>query len=247
MKLGHPYIWATLPRAHNISQGIKVLASYLKQPLSVISELLIDYVDIQSDEDGLQQIADALQTNCQLTKLFLTHVNLFKTIKNGPVLTKMLRLNKTLTHLELSYNGLSDSGACCIFRGLQQNATLIHLNLRNNGITGCKDTAQALNKLLQVNKTLTHLDLSENSIFSYPDSCYILEGLQHNTTLVHLDLANTGLSATEDTTRALAAMLQVNTSLAHLNLSCNFQFSSGAHSMFMQNSSTQYHTSTLGS
>ena len=120
---------------------------------------------------------------------------------------------------------LSDLGAHCIFQGLQQNTTLTQLNLASNRITGCEDTAQALNKLLQVNKTLTHLDLSDNDIFSYSSSHCILEGLQRNTTLVNLNLANTGLSDTEDTTRAFETMLQVNTSLTHLDVSHNVRFS----------------------
>ena len=112
------------------------------------------------------------------------------------------------------------------------------MNLQGNEIRGCENTARALNKMLQVNKTLTHLDLSHNKVFSYLGSC---EGLQHNTTLVHLNLASTGLSATEDTTRALTTMLQVNTSLTHLILSRNYNFFSGSCSIFK----TLQHNTTL--
>ena len=50
----------------------------------------------------------------------------------------------------------------------------------------------------------------------------LFEGLQHNNSvLVRLNLSNTGLVATEDTAQALTTMLQVNKTLAHLDLSRN--------------------------
>ena len=207
-------------------KGVHFLVSHLKQALSTISELSIVYInDIQSVEDGLLHIAEALQTNSHLTKLKIHDVNLNCSIENGSALTEMLNRNNTLTHLDLSYNRLSDLGAHCIFQGLQQNTTLIYLNLHNNGITSCEGTAQALKKLLQTNKTLIHLDLSENQIFSNSSSrCILLEGFQLNTTLVHLNLANTGISVTEDTIHAFSTMLQA--SLTHLDLSQNVYFPS---------------------
>ena len=223
-------------------KGVQLIASHLKQSPSFISELSINDADIQRYENGLQHIAEALQTNCHLTKLILRYMDLNCSRENSSALTKMLNMNKTLTHLDLSYNRkFSDPGAHCIFQGLQQNKTLTHLNLRSNEITGYEGTAQALNKMLQVNKTLTHLNLSNNKIFSYSCSRCILEGLQHNTTLVHLNLDSTGLSATEDTTRALATILQVNTSLTHLILSRNFRLSSGIRPIFK----TLQHNTTL--
>ena len=218
-------------------KGVHLLVSHLKQALSAISELSIVHVDdFQRDEDGLLHFVDALQTNCHLTKLKLEYVDLICSRENGSALTKMLCMNKTLTHLDLSHNRLSDSGAHCIFQGLQQNTTLIYLNLQSNGIKGCEDTAQALNKLFQVNKTLTHLNLSDNKMFC---SRHIFEGLQHNTTLVHLNLVNTGISAAKD--KALATMLQKNTSLTHLILSRNFNLSLGTRSIFK----TLQHNTTL--
>ena len=73
----------------------------------------------QEDEDRLLYIAEALQTNSSVTKLWLPEMELRYTEPSGSALTKMLHMNKTLTHLNLSWNNkLSDSGACCIFRGL---------------------------------------------------------------------------------------------------------------------------------
>ena len=165
------------------------------------------------------QIYEGLQHNSALVLL-----NLFITVES---LTTMLQVNKTLTHLNLSKNKkLSDSGACCIFQGLQHNTTLVHLNLNNTRlVVNTEDTAEALITMLQVNKTLTHLDLSEN--WNFLDSgayCFFL-GLQHNTSLVHLNLSCTGLVATEDTARAVTRIFQVNKTIQHLDVSLNWNFS----------------------
>ena len=79
--------------------------------------------------------------------------------------------------------------------------------------------------MLQVSKTLTHLDLSENWNFSDLGAYCVFQGLQHNTSLVHLNLSSTGLVATEDTAQALTAMLHINKTIKHLNLSLNQTFS----------------------
>ena len=103
-----------------------------------------------------------------------------------------------------------------IFEGLQHNSTLMRLNLRN---VATEDTAQALATMLQVSKTLTHLDLSTNQTFLDSGARRIFQGLQHNTTLVYLNLSTTGNLSTAYTSEALTKMLQVNKTLAQLDLS----------------------------
>ena len=156
-------------------------------------------------------------------------------------------LVKSLTHLDLSgsHTFCSDSGACCmLFEGLQNNTTLVNLNLSHTGIAATDpDTARSLSKMLQVNKSLTHLDLSDNSTFrSDSGARWLFEGLQNNNTLVNLNLSHTGIAATDpDTARSLSKMLQVNKSLAYLDLSNNSTFSdSGARWLFegLQNNNT---------
>ena len=67
-------------------------------------------------------------------------------------LTKMLQMNKTLTHLNLSENNrFSYSRAQCIFESL---STLVRTSIAATD----PDTARSVTKILQVNKSLTHLD-----------------------------------------------------------------------------------------
>ena len=140
----------------------------------------------------------------------------------------MLQVNKTLTLLDLSENyDFSDSGAYCVFQGLQHNTSLAHLNLSNVGLKGTENTGQALTAMLQVNKILTLLDLSGNHDLG---AYYVFQGLQQNTSLVHLNLSSVNLIGKDDAGQALTTMLRVNKTLTHLDLSGNLNFSdSGAY------------------
>ena len=175
---------------------------------------------------GAYYVFQSLQHNTALVYLNLRKTGLVATEDISQALATMLKVNKTLTHLDLSWNCyFSDLGAYCIFQGLQHNTSLVHLNLSNTELlvpTGT--TAQALTTMLQVNKTLTHLDISNNRNFTDLVPC-VFQGLHHNTTLVHLNLSCTGLVATENTVQALTTMLQFNQTIKHLNLSLNWTFS----------------------
>ena len=135
-------------------------------------------------------------------------------------LTKMLQLNKALTHFNLSYNSISNLGAQSIFEGLQHNHTLVHLNLKYTGIGTVMRTAQVLTKMLQLNKTLTHLNLSYNSI-SDLGAQSILKGLQHNNTLVQLNLQCTRIADEGAVHKIAQLLLNTNCSLQTLDISGN--------------------------
>ena len=163
-----------------------------------------------------------LQHNNTLVNLNLSNTGISATESDtARALVTMLTVNKSLTHLNLSQlKNFSDTGACCVFKGLQHNNTLVNLNLSNTGIAATEpDTAQALVTMLQVNKSLTHLNLSQLDKFSDTGACSVFEGLKHNGTIVNLNLSKTAIAATEpDTAKALVKMLQVNKSLTHLTL-----------------------------
>ena len=172
-------------------------------------------------------IFQGLQHNKKLTHLNLRVTRLVATEDTAQALTTMLKVNKTLTHLDLSHNSnFLDQGAYCVFQGLQHNNTLVGLNLSYTGLEMTKNTAMVLATMLKVNNTLTDLDLSNNSTLLVSGNWFIIESLQCNTTLVQLNLRSTGLVVTEDcsTAQALTTMLQVNKTLTHLDLSNNWIF-----------------------
>ena len=221
-------------------QGVSHIVSLLKVT-SAISELVLSDGNIHSDEDVLLHIAEALQENTSLTNLSLPCMSLHHTKQNGSALTKMLQVNKSLTHLDLSRNvQISDSGARCIFEGLQHNITVFNLNLSQTGITAIDpDTARSLTKMVQVNKSIRLLDLSCNRAFTDSETHCIFEGLQHNDILVNLNLSKSGITSADPGARSLTKMLHVNKSLTHLDLSNNCFWDSGACCIFeeLQNES----------
>ena len=177
-------------------------------------------------DSGAFCVFQGLRYNNTLVHLNLSNVGLKGKEDTAQALTTMLRVNKTLAHLNFSGNWqFSDSGANCIFQGLQRNTSLVHMNLSNTGLVATEDTAQALTTMLQVNKTIKYLDVSVNWTFSDAGAYCVFQGLQQNTSLVHLNLSDTGLAANKDSAQALTKMLQINKTLTHLDLSCNRTFS----------------------
>ena len=211
-------------------QGIIYLASYLEKSSAICSELVLENGVIHSG-DILFSIAETMQAKTSLTNLRLRNMGLCHTLQNSVALNKLLQLNRTLTHLDLSRNDLRIS----IFESLQHNSSLVNLNLSETGLAVTDpDTARSLTETCRVNKSLTHLDLSNNSKFSDSGALCIFEGLQQNSTLVDLNLSQTGLSVTDpNTARSLIEMLQINKSLKHLDLSRNLNMSDlGARCIF---------------
>ena len=175
----------------------------------------LTYLDLSAIQGiDIKIIFQDLQHNTILVHLYLRNTGLVATEETAQALTRMLQVNKTLTHLDLSYNeNFSDSGAHCVFAGLRHNTTLTYLNLSSTGLVEAPTT------MLQDNNTITVLNLSSNWTSSYSKVHHICLSFQHNTTLTRLYLDNTGLVATEDTAQALTTMLQMNKSLTHLDLS----------------------------
>ena len=95
-------------------------------------------------------IFQGLQHNTSLVHLNLNNTRLAATEDTVQALTTMFQVNKTLTHLDLSWNwNFSDSGTYFVFQGLEDNTSLIHLNLSNIGLNGKDGSTQALTTMLQ--------------------------------------------------------------------------------------------------
>ena len=215
-----------------VSENLALLSSHLSQSL-IITNLWINLCRFRS-HNGLIQLWDALQTNCSLTELHITDGTVQFECKDysydcGSALKNMLQVNKSLSCLDFCKTIGFSYETRFIFQGLQHNTTIVHLNLSSTGLVATEETAQALTTMLQVNKTLTHLDLSSNRDFSISGVYSIFQALQHNTALAFLNLSRTTWTVTDDISEAFFAMLQVNKTLTHLDLSKNPNFSdSGA-------------------
>ena len=192
--------------------------------LCCCSVLSLDMSHYNIIEERELYLSHALATNSSLVELNLTGCSLQVTDSNGPALTEMLKVNKTLQTLNMSWNsGVADVGAFFIAEGLLHNSGLKHLELKYCGITaeGAKSIADAL----KVNRTLEHLNISHNTIGD-TGVVHIAEALKSNNSLKRLELADCGL--TEKGLTVLSASLVVNNSLQYLDIA-TYKYQSNGH------------------
>ena len=106
-------------------------------------------------------------------------------------LNEMLKMNKTLTYLNLSNKHISDSAACSIFQALQHNTALVHLDLHDvDKIMHVSDeVAVCIAEALESNCSLQILDIRSNQIGNIGFD-RITKSLESNTTLRKLYLVH---------------------------------------------------------
>ena len=162
---------------------------------------------------GLQSISEALITNSSLVDLRLASCKLVVTEENGVVLTEMLQRNKTLRHLNLGNNNLSDIGAFYIGKGLRENITLKKLVLNECSFTlrGAED----LSIMSAQNTFLEDLNIGCNAIRDQ-GMAHLAESFKN---LKYLNISQCGLTSrgAED----LSKILVQNSSLEQLRIEQN--------------------------
>ena len=141
-------------------------------------------------------------------------------------IAEAIKVNKTLTDLNLCGNGISDAGVSSIAEAIKVNKTLTDLNLSDNGVSDAG--AASIAEAIKVNKTLTHLRLSDNGI-SDAGVTSIVEAIKVNKTLTNLDLSGNGISDAGAT--SIAEAIKVNKTLTDLDLSENGISDAGATSI----------------
>ncbi|KAK3836741.1 MAG: hypothetical protein J3R72DRAFT_477125 [Linnemannia gamsii] len=137
--------------------------------------------------------------------------------KNGPKrLAEILKINSTLTALDLSYNSIGDNGTVALSEALKTNSTLTILKLLVNSISN--DGAVELSEVLKTNSTLSTLDISYNSIGDN-GTVALSEALKANSTLTSLGLRSNTIR--ENGAVALSEAIKTNSTLTTLHLSLN--------------------------
>ncbi|GMH74079.1 hypothetical protein TL16_g06363 [Triparma laevis f. inornata] len=109
---------------------------------------------------GGEAIAMALQVNKTLTHLNLSWNQLGA--KSAMLLGEMLITNKALKFLDLGYNSLTESGVSVIFQGLEENRILEHLDVTSNNVGPA--ACCVLSTALRGNQVIKKIVLSENPI-----------------------------------------------------------------------------------
>ena len=146
-------------------------------------------------------------------------------LNSAEPLTHLLRSQASLHTLNLKHNQLGDQGIEQLAQCLQTNNILKHLNISSNNIGD--NGAKSIGLMLQRNCTLQSLFLSKNSIGPLGIEC-IAEGLKHSgLKSLSLDINKFG----KDGAKYLAEGIQMNQSLAILNISNCYIGPDGAHAI----------------
>ena len=138
----------------------EIIKSLMLQENSSLTHLNLSG-NIGFSDSGARCIFESLQYNSTLVYLNLGGTSI---TANDPdtakSLTKMLQVNKSLTHLDLSCKVTVPANhiVSLIFSALEHNTTLLHLVLRGREIL--KDDAECIAQALKSNQSLLTIDIS---------------------------------------------------------------------------------------
>ena len=158
---------------------------------------------------GLQSLAEALITNTSLVELRLFQCSFEITDENGPVVTEMLRRNKTLRKLNLLTTHISDTGIIYIAKGLEKNTALKCLEMNGISAVGGKALASAI--AANASLPLVELTLHGRDMITEDSKQAFIDMLRQNTSIETLQLSTS--------IPFLAEALQNNSTLKQLCVS----------------------------
>ena len=139
------------------------------------------------------------------------------------VISVVLEKNSSLTHLDLSFDGIDEDVAS----SLSWYSSLTFFNLEGNCIGD--SGASSLSKALKAKSSLTDLNLSDNRIGDAGAS-FLSQALKANSSLTNLNLRHNSIG--DAGASSLFEALKANSSLTDLNLSGNSIGDTGASSLF---------------
>lgn len=178
---------------NKIDESSETIMNYLRDDNCQLKTLLLNGADV--DDGECVNLATAIKHNRSIQTLSLAK-NLIgngeslnalrpKVLTGGQALGDMLRTNKTLTKLDLSWNGIRADSALALAKSLEVNDTLKTLLLAYNAFGDMP--SQVLGRALKSNKALTELDLESNSI--NPKAATVLaNAISFNETLLKLNI-----------------------------------------------------------
>ena len=146
-------------------------------------------------------------------------------------ISEMLKVNKTLTMVDLSDNEIgayaknndgrapwipSPEGPAALADGLKANSTVQQLHAQNNGLG--PEGAKSFGSMLEHNNTLTLLDVSGNNMGA-EGAASLAEGLKANTGVQQLDASSNSLGP--EGAKALAASIAENSTITSVRTLLN--------------------------
>lgn len=167
------------------------------------------------DDDLLRMLMTGLIKNRSITHLDLSHNKI--TNHGARLLSKLLGSKSVLTHLDLCDNQIHAEGGRYLGRGLRHNVSLSSLNLRLNRLTD--EGGRMLFEGIRDNSALTRLNVSGNSVGA--EAAQALAGLlaEPRSALCSLDLSCNQLDDAD--VGVLRQALADNTQVLALDLRLN--------------------------
>ena len=201
-----------------------LLACILGKTLSLTSLHVLKGSSFHGVCPHLGTLCLVLKVNSTLTNLNLGWNSIGD--EGAHSLSQALKVNSTLTNLNLGWNSIGDEGAHSLSQALKVNSTLTNFNLDLNSIGD--EGAHSLSQALKVNSTLTNLNLDKNSIGD-EGAHSLSQALKVNSTLTNLNLDENHIGV--EGAHSLSQALTVNSTLTNLDLSVNRIGDEGAHSL----------------
>jgi hypothetical protein len=178
---------------NKIDKSSATIMDFLKSEDCKLLTLMLNGADV--DDGECKNIADALSFNKSIRTLCLSKnligneelLNVLNPsmVTGGEAIGDMLRLNDTITELDLSWNGIRLDSAIAIAEALEVNNSLKTLLLGYNSFGDMP--SQILGRTLKVNTGLTLLDIEYNSIT--PKAATVMaNAISFNETLLKLNI-----------------------------------------------------------
>eukprot|EP01133_Synstelium_polycarpum_P015677 gene15677-18631_t len=196
------------------TNGINVICEIMKSNQSIIKTLNLNKSKIGRETMSLVAFSDVLKLNHSLTSLDLSSNQISDVA--AKILADSLATNDTLLILNLSFNEIKKDGSVAIATALKSNRSITSLNYSYNFL-GDEGTGAFADLILQ-NQTLTDLNLSANKI-TFHGVPLITSALVSNVTLRSLNLLRNMIDHTG--AEYIAKGLEQNKSLTSINLSSN--------------------------
>jgi len=147
-----------LSHNHIGDEGLEALAAAVAhKPLLSHINLASNHLSARSGASIRKHLSDPARG--PLPSLLLSHNSLGDA--GAKEIAEMLKVNNTVTRVDLSSNEIGDDGAAALVHGLSDETSFVtHLTLASNNI-GSRG-ALAFDELLKVNTTIMEIDLSDN-------------------------------------------------------------------------------------
>ncbi|KAH9532569.1 hypothetical protein CY35_18G004800 [Sphagnum magellanicum] len=165
-------------RSIQMGQGPAEAIAHMLRTNDTLTHFRIPMCDLEPSD--LCKILESLQKNQTLLSLSLFAC---KGVKGPDVSAKMMdlfRMNRSLTHIELSKTPLEQSDVCKILESLQKNQTLRSLDLRGcKGVKG-PDVLAKMMDLVRMHPCLMWIALGGTPLFLEGQAAQVLTQLENN-------------------------------------------------------------------